>query len=49
MRNPKATEVPLLNPVSLGNIKFRLAIHAVNASSQQILFFLFCLNLKARR
>lgn len=49
MRNPEAMEVPLLNTVSLGNIKFKLAIHAVNASSQQILFFLFCLNLKARR
>lgn len=48
MRNPEAMEVPLLNTVSIGNTGVRLAIHAANASSQQILFF-FCLNLKARR
>lgn len=48
-RNLEAMEVSLLNTVSLGNIKLRAAIHAVNASSQRILFVLFCLNLKARR
>lgn len=41
MRNPEAMEMPLLNRVPLGNTGVRLAFHAANDSSQQILLFLF--------